>query len=58
MSKYLTFREALIDSYLNLSEEEKKRISKKYRRNIKIPVPKGFISIEEYEKWLNQNGLK
>lgn len=62
-NKYLTLKEALFDAYENLSEEEKQRMERKYARRINFPLEnkKGelhFISIEDYEKWLEKNKLK
>ena len=61
--KKLTLKEALRDAYKDLSEKEKIRLERKHVRKIEFPLTnkKGelnFISIEEYKKWLNQNGLK
>jgi hypothetical protein len=60
--KKLTLKEALFDAYKNLSEKEKIRLERKYVRKIKFPLENkdefNFISIEEYEKWLEKNNLK
>lgn len=64
MSK-VSLKEALIEFYNSnsLSEKEKIRMKRKYVREIEFPLPnkKGelnFVSIEEYEKWLEKNKLK
>jgi len=60
--KKLTLKEALRDAYKNLSEKEKIRLERKHVRKIKFPLGKkgefNFVSIEEYEKWLEENNLK